>query len=344
MAQHKEELYLPFRRYHIGKVFRGENTQRGRYREFTQCDFDIVGPDSVSADFDILLVMVRSLEALGIEAFHVSLAHRGVFNTFLDTLELQEQSVEILRTVDKLRKLGPEKTRETLAELTDSASADRILDYITPAGDTQATLAKLESLVGSEAEPLRRLKQLLRSAEEAGIGHRVQLDPSITRGLDYYTGTVFETFLDGQEHIGSVCSGGRYNDLASLYTKQELPGVGSSIGLDRLIAALDEQRSEEAQRGSVSVLILCVDEELVGYYHTLAEAFRKAGFSAEVYPEKKKLATQFGFAEKKGIPLGVIAGGDERARNVINLRDLRRRESYEDLSLEDAVARAGELL
>jgi histidyl-tRNA synthetase len=344
MAQHKGELYLPFKRYHVAKVFRGENTQRGRYREFTQCDFDIVGTDTASADFEILLLVVRSMEALGLSRFTVRISHRGIFNRFLDHLGAGEHSVEILRTVDKMRKIGPEKTRAELARFVGAGNAEKILTYIQPEGSTEATLSKMQELAGGRAEDTERLERLFSWAAETGISDHVALDPSITRGLDYYTGCVYETFLDDIEGIGSVCSGGRYNDLASLYTKEQIPGVGASVGLDRLIAALDELGQGDVGRSALDVLVLCLDEGLIGYYHHIADRLRAAGLSAEVYPEAKKLGGQFKFAEQKGAQVGIICGPEERARDTVNVKDLGSRQSFDGLDLEEAVTRAAEIV
>jgi histidyl-tRNA synthetase len=177
-------------------------------------------------------------------------------------------------------------------------------------------------------------------AEETGVAGHVRLDPSITRGLDYYTGCVYETFLDDLEGIGSVCSGGRYNDLASLYTKEQIPGVGASVGLDRLIAALAELEREDVGRSALDVLVLCLDEELTGHYHHIADRLRAAGLSAEVYPEARKLGAQFNFAERKGARVGIICGPQEREAATVNVKDLATRESADGLDVEAAVARA----
>jgi histidyl-tRNA synthetase len=343
MAQHKGELYLPFKRYHIAKVFRGENTQRGRYREFTQCDFDIVGTDTASADFEILLLIVRSMEALGLERFTVHLSHRGIFNRFLAHLGAAQHSVEILRTVDKLRKIGAEKTREELAGLVSAERAEKILAYVGARGSAEETLSRMQELAGGPDEDTERMERILAWAAETGIGGHVTLDPSITRGLDYYTGCVYETFLDELEGIGSVCSGGRYNDLASVYTKEQIPGVGASVGLDRLIAALEELGGGDTARGSLDVLVLCLDESLIGHYHHIADRLRAAGLTAEVYPEAKKLGAQFKFAEQKGARAGIICGPQERAADAVNVKNLETRESFDGLSLDDAVGRAAEI-
>ncbi|MCK4541012.1 MAG: histidine--tRNA ligase [Spirochaetales bacterium] len=345
MAAHERDLYLPFKRYHISKVWRGENTQRGRYREFIQCDFDIVGTDSPSSDLEILQLMNDSFEALGIGDFTFRISHRGIFNRFLKKLDLDEFSAEILRIVDKFAKIGQEKVFSMLTDITgEQKKAESILDFITAEKDFNSTLEKMAALAGGEGEDTERLKILHGYLKDLGISHRYILDPSITRGLDYYTGLVYETFLNDLPGIGSVCSGGRYNDLASLYTKTHLPGVGSSIGIDRLIAALEELGKTPVPTAQAEVLILCFDTNLISHYHLIARTLRKGGIRCEVYPEKKKLGNQFNYAEKKGIPLAVICGEDEYAAGKITLKDLRRRESYENLTVEEALAKMGTLL
>lgn len=337
MAAHVQELYLPFRRYHIAKVWRGENTQRGRYREFTQCDFDVVGIDTPSADFEILQVMERSFRALGIERVTIRLSHRGVFGRFLAHIGSGSTGAEILRIVDKLAKAGEESVRSMLEEVVSHESAGEILAFIRPESSYEATLDKIGRMAGGMSEDTERLILLRSYMEEVGLANRFVLDPSITRGLDYYTGIVYETFLDDLPDIGSVCSGGRYNNLATLYTKLELPGVGASIGLDRLTAALEELNVRRAQATGAEVIVLCLDDSLVGHYHAIAARLREAGLSCEVYPQKRKLATQFAYAERKRIPIGVICGAEEHGRATVSLKDLTARAGSEEVPLAQAV-------
>jgi histidyl-tRNA synthetase len=327
MAEHVDELYLPFRRYHMAKVWRGENTQRGRYREFMQCDFDIVGTDSASADTDILLLIADAMAALDVGGFTVRVSHRGVFNRFLEGAGLGEKAVAVLRLVDKLEKIGGEEAKSLLAAEVGEEAARAILSFVAKEGDFEATLAKIEGLAGGPAADTLRLREIWRNAGEAGFGGNLVLDPSITRGLDYYTGVVFETSLDSMPEIGSVCSGGRYDELASLYTAKRLPGVGSSIGLDRLLAALETLGKMKGRAGYTQVLVLAMEDGLSPSYHRIARALRAAGIAAEVYPEKRKLAQQFSYAERKGIPLAVILGGEEAAGGTAQVRDLATRES-----------------
>ncbi|MGA2974884.1 MAG: histidine--tRNA ligase [Spirochaetia bacterium] len=344
MAAHLTEVGLPFRRWHAAKVWRGENTQRGRYREFMQIDFDVVGADSASADLEILLLMRESMATLGMERSCIRFAHRGLFNAFLGLLGLESRSVDVLRAIDKQRKTGEEKTREMLEEIAGARNAGRIMDFTRAEGSAARTLEKLKEAAGGTSEGIHRLGVITQSLEQLGISGSFALDPSITRGLDYYTGIVFETFLSDLPDIGSVCSGGRYNDLASLYTKQSLPGVGASIGVDRLMAAMEELGLGRSATPGASVLILFLEDGLLGKYHGFAQALRAAGVAAEVYPEKKKLAVQFAYAEKKGIALALVCGEQEARTGVVGLKDVRSRQSFDGLSLEAAIEKARELL
>ncbi len=348
MAEHVDELYLPFRRYHMAKVWRGENTQRGRYREFMQCDFDIVGTDSASADTDIILLIADAMAALDIGGFTVRVNHRGIFNRFLEGSGLREKSAAVLRLVDKLEKIGPGEVKRLLSAEIGEGVASKVLEFVTKEADFESTLAKIEAYAGGPADDTLRLREIWRNASEAGFPGKLELDPSITRGLDYYTGVVFETSLDAMPEIGSVCSGGRYDELASLYTTKRLPGVGSSIGLDRLLAALDALDKIKRRSGYTQVLVLAIEDGLSPSYHRIARALRAGGIAAEVFPEKRKLAQQFAYAEKKGISLAVILGADEASSGTAQLRNLATRQSViVNLPSGDAsllVARAGELL
>ena len=339
IAAHEKELYLPFKRYHIGKAYRGENTQRGRYREFSQCDFDIVGSDSVSSDLEILMVMEASFRALGIKDILFRFSHRGVFSHFLYSIGLSDKNVEILRLVDKLPKIGEEEVESKLIEIAGAAKAGDILSYIKREDNNSETLKKIEILSKGTNPSIERLSNIIKLIEEQDSSSTFIFDPAITRGLDYYTGLVYETFLKELPEIGSVCSGGRYDNLASLYTKTELPGVGSSIGIDRLLAALEELGRIEEKASRTDVIILCMDEDLHGHYHALAKQFRSMGLNAEVYFDKKKIAAQFSFAEKKGIPYALICGPEEKENGVVNLRHLASRKSFDRISPEEAAAK-----
>lgn len=341
LAAHQNELSLPFKRFHINKVWRGENPQKGRFREFFQCDFDIVGVDNAAADFEILSMMQSSFAMLGLDKVTFHVAHRGLFNAFLEHLDLAEQSVEILRTVDKLRKIGRDSVKSILAELTSSEEkAEAILSYIDPTEGTGFLdrLEVLSGLAGGETVYTERMREIYSLLTEAGIEAQFILDPSITRGLDYYTGIVYETFLDELPAIGSVCSGGRYNDLASLYTKDRIPGVGSSIGLDRLLSALEELHSPVLKSGaSADVLIVVMNETLRPWYNSLGVTFRKAGLRCDVYLADKKIAQQFKYAEMNHIPFALTCGEDEKASGTFTLKNLITRETFKELTLEQVI-------
>lgn len=341
MAEHHGELELPFRRYHVAKVWRGENTQRGRYREFMQCDFDIVGVDSASADFDIVSTITQAMEALGVPGATVRLNHRGVFNRFLARVGIAEKSVETLRVVDKLAKIGEDETKRLLSELAGADAADEILEFIRDGEAFGPTHERMTRLAGGPNPDSERVEALFAMADACGLSDRVRLSPSITRGLDYYTGVVFETFLDEIPDIGSVCSGGRYNDLASLYTKQRLPGVGASVGLDRLIAALEAIGRSRRPAGYCRLVVAMVDETLAPEYQAAAAALRASGVACEVYPEARKLPQQFAYAEKKGAAYALVRGADEKARGAWVLRDLSARANADYPSIEAVAAALG---
>jgi histidyl-tRNA synthetase len=346
LAEHRGELTLPFKRYHIAKVWRGENAQRGRYREFTQCDFDIIGSDTAAADFEILLMMRNTLAAAGAGDVTIRLNHRGLFNRFLEGQGISGCSGAILRAVDKLAKIGAGEVLTLLAELIGPEKARGVLDFIKPRDSFEETLEAMIRAAGGESPGSERLKLLRRFMEDTGTGASFILDPSITRGLDYYTGVVYETFLNKLPGIGSVCSGGRYDNLAGLYSRENLSGVGSSIGLDRLIAAL-ESLGAAGTRGSYAPLaVACLREEDGGLYQALAARFRKADIPCEVFPDPRKLTQQFVLAEKKGARWVVIppdrpgGTGMPDAAGIeggLTLRDLSRRENREHLSAEEII-------
>lgn len=336
-AQHKEELYFPFKRYHISKVWRGEKPQAGRYREFVQCDFDTVGSDSAVSDFETLSLMKAALSAIGVDEIKIHVNHRGIFNRFLKKLDLSEKSEDILRAVDKIAKVGEEKVSAELEEITGNAdSSAKIIDYIKPLSSFEETLSHIEELAGGEDEDSKRMKTIFSMMKAAGIEGTYMLDPAITRGLDYYTGIVYETFLEKLPSIGSVCSGGRYDNLAGLYMKEKLPGVGSSIGLDRLIAGLSELGITNAKGSYLDVEIFNTDENLNVQYQKVAAKLRKEGISVEVFPDTVKINKQYSVTDKKQIPWGIMLSSNSETANTITLKNLKTREIFESISIEDA--------
>lgn len=332
-AEHKSEIYFPFKRYHIAKVWRGEKPQAGRYREFYQCDIDTVGSDSAASDFEILSAIKATLEAIGIQKFKIHINHRGVFNRFLGALGVSEKSEDILRCVDKIAKVGKDEVKSELLALTGGEEkADSILKYIAGGADFDATLSLIESMAGGEADDTKRLREIRAMFDAAGIGGAFVLNPSITRGLDYYTGIVFETFLDELPSIGSVCSGGRYDNLAGLYTKEKISGVGGSIGLDRLIAALSQLGLAQNKGSYLDAEIFCASSESLPSMQKAATALRAFGVNVEVFPEPKKMAQQYALCDAKKIPWGIFVSED----GAISLKNLATRDQSENLSAEDA--------
>ena len=339
-AQHKEELYFPFKRYHISKVWRGEKPQAGRYREFIQCDFDTVGTDSATADFEVLALMKAALASIGVEKITIHVNHRGIFNRFLEKIGAKEKSDDILRIVDKLAKVGEEEVKKELTEVTGSAdSAEKIIGYIKPCGTFEETLANIEKLAGGEDADSKRMKDIYAMMKAAEIDGTYILDPSITRGLDYYTGVVYETFLNDLPTIGSVCSGGRYDNLAGLYMKDKLPGVGASIGLDRLIAGLTELGITEVKGSYLDAEIFNGDENLAAHYQGVASALRSKGVSVEVFPDCVKMNKQYAVTEKKGMPWGILVSKEQAADGKLTLKNLKTREQFADITVEEAAAK-----
>ncbi len=331
IAMHFHELGTPFKRYHIAPVWRAEKPQRGRYREFIQCDFDIIGPTSMLADAEIVAVIHEALNALGID-HQIRINNRKILSGLLEELGAKEKTVAVLRIIDKLDKLGAEVVAKELAEeaALNSAQIERVFSFLSLSTEKQ-----------SNQELLRQLKEMFRANELSLLGisqletllemmpslnitdNDLALDLSIARGLDYYTGTVFETTLLKLPHIGSICSGGRYDDLASLYTKQHLPGVGASIGLDRIIGALEELGSLPTKASTAAILICIPDERATSSSLQVSKQLRDAGIFVEVYPEVAKLSTQLKYANKKGFEWAIITGERELENNSCSVKNLK---------------------
>jgi histidyl-tRNA synthetase len=331
-AQHIAQLGTPFKRYHVGTVWRGESPQAGRFREFVQCDFDIIGTPSNAADCEISLVINDLMVALGFERFQVRVNNRLVLNGLLEEIGLAEHAKSVLRVLDKLAKQGREAA---VGELTTSVGlsaeqANRVVALATTTGDNADVLARVERDFGKNskaAEGVAKLRDLLTVAGAAGVPEgRLRIDLSICRGLDYYTGTIYETFLTDLPGIGSVCSGGRYDNLAGLYTKQTLPGVGASLGLDRLLAAMEELKLLPKAATPAPVLVVQFSADRVGDFQRIAQALRAAGVATEVFPDAKKVGAQLQYAERRGFTLALIAGPDEFAQQTWKVKVLATRE------------------
>jgi histidyl-tRNA synthetase len=342
-AQHFNELTFPFKRYHIGTVWRGESPQAGRYREFMQCDFDTIGTTSIISDVETVSVIYDSMKALGIDNFTIKINNRLIMNGLLKKIKAEDKQVDILRTVDKLAKIGRDNVSKLLTDEVglSKGQINDLLGFIQIEGSNMEVLSSLKD--GFAGEPtldngIEALEKTVSYLSDSGIPEdNSRIDLSITRGLDYYTGIVMETYLDDLPGFGSICSGGRYDNLAGLYTKQVLPGVGASIGVDRLLAALEELKLAETRSGIVDVLIINMDDKLASYYLKTARMLREDGIKVEIYPDPKKLGKQFAFADKKGFKLTLVVGGNEFNSGVVNLRVVSTGERLDNIRKEDLV-------
>ena len=349
VAQHSSKLGMPFKRYHAGPVWRGENTSRGRYREFVQCDFDTIGTVSPVADMESAMVIIALFDALGLERTSLRINHRGILTGVLERVGLMEQAVPVLRALDKLSKIGPEKVAQEMAETAGAsdAQAREILDLAGAQGSNQELLDGLPSKVqGSTVgmEGVAALQNLVAGLAGAGVpAERIKVDLSIARGLDYYTGVIFETFLDDLSGIGSCCSGGRYDDLASVYTKEVLPGVGASLGVDRLLAAMEEMQMVEGRAASAPILLTFFDKARAADYVALAARLRGEGLGVELYPDPKKLGQQLKYADRRGHSLAVIVGEDEWQAGQAQVKHLGTGEKHE-VSLDELAQTCARLL
>jgi histidyl-tRNA synthetase len=342
VAEHEHELTFPFRRYQIQRVYRGERQQRGRFREFYQCDIDVIGKDALSVRFDaeILAVIHAVFSELGIGDFTIQLNNRKLMRGFFEAQGVtdSEQQALVLREVDKLDKRGADYVRETLTGEGFGMSAegvDRILDFVAVRSTGHAdALVRLDALgQGSEIfnQGIAELREVLELVRALGVPEEAYcLNFSIARGLDYYTGTVYETQLDGYPQIGSICSGGRYEDLASHYTKSKLPGVGISIGLTRLFWQLREAGLiAGSDESSVQAMVALMDDGQLAESLDIARRLRAAGINTEVQMEGRKLAKQFQYASRAGIRFVVLAGEDELTRGAVTVKDLLREQQFE---------------
>ncbi|HTU90179.1 MAG TPA: histidine--tRNA ligase [Gemmataceae bacterium] len=343
-AQYINQLGTPFKRYHLGPVWRGENPGHGRWREFWQCDFDTIGTTSNASDIETALVIHDLMRALGFERFEIRINNRLVLNGLLEEMGLANRAVPLLRALDKLPKIGADAVTEEMAEKASVSreQSERILALAGMQGSNTEILARLEREFGGNpraAGGIARLRELASVVRDAGVAEeRIRLDLSIARGLDYYTGTIYETFLTDKPDIGSVCSGGRYDNLASLYTKQVLPGVGASLGLDRLLAAMEEMNLLPKVSTPAPVLVVQFAAEYVGVYQHMARQLRGEGIGVEVYPEAKKVGQQLKYAESRGFRVALIAGPDEFAQGMWQVKDLARREQINVPAIEVAAA------
>ena len=340
VAEHEHDLAFPFRRYQMQRVYRGERAQRGRFREFYQCDIDVVGKDALSPRFDaeVPAVIAAVFERLAIGEFTIQLNHRKLLRGFFEGQGIEgESQFAVLRELDKLDKRGEDAVRATLAGEGFALSGD-VIDRLMAFSRVRSTghddaLAKLDALGTGTAlfeEGRDELRAILSQLKALGVAEsRYALNLSIARGLDYYTGVVYETTLDAYPQIGSICSGGRYENLAGHYTKSKLPGVGISIGLTRLFFQLKDAGLVDTAESSVDVLVALLDDNGLSHALGLSQRLRAAGLNVETQLEPRKLAKQLQYADKAGIRFVVMHGEDEAARGVVAVKDLRRGEQFE---------------
>ena len=346
VAANYGSLTFPFRRYQIGKVYRGERAQRGRFREFYQADIDIIGDGKLDIinEAEIPAIIYRTFTALGLRGFKIKVNNRKLLNGFYSLAGMSEKAGDIMRTVDKLDKIGANKVRQLLMDELHmfSHKADDVMDFMAISGTNAEVIAGLERYRGMDAlfdEGLEELKTVTRYLADFGVPEEnFAIDLSIARGLDYYTGTVYETEMTAHPEIGSVCSGGRYDDLAGYYTDKKLPGVGISIGLTRLFYVLNEQGmlSDETVSAPADALVIPMAEEL-GYAIAAATALRAAGIRTQLYCEQKKFKAKMSYADKLGIPYVILIGEDEIAENVVAVKNMQSG-NQEKLSFSDAAA------
>ena len=332
VALHYAELAFPFRRFQIGKVYRGERAQRGRFREFYQADIDIIGDGKldIANEAEIPSIIYRTFTSLGLRRFQIRVNNRKILNGFYSMLGLTEKSGDIMRTVDKLDKIGPDKVKDILTgeeiALT-GEQADEILKFIAIKGSNEQVLSALEGYRGRNEvfdQGLDELNAVVKYLAAFGVPEdHFAVDLTIARGLDYYTGTVYETAMLDHPEIGSICSGGRYDNLAEYYTDKQLPGVGISIGLTRLFYVLEEQGylNDRLPTAPADALILPMTDDLAPSI-AFATQLREAGVRAQLYTEQKKFKQKMSYADRLGVPYVVFLGEDEVNQNAVSVKDM----------------------
>ena len=336
VAKNYGNLSFPFRRYQIGKVYRGEKVQKGRYREFYQCDIDIIGDGELSVlnDAELPSVIYNVFKELGFDDFTIKINNRKLLNGLFESINQKENSVEILRIIDKIDKIGKDSVITELQKIEVSTEAiNKIIDFIEIDGTSEEKIEKLKKLnISNEVflEGLSELEQVVKYVEAFGVPQKnFMIDLTIARGLDYYTGTVYETFLNEYRELGSVCSGGRYENLAEFYTDKKLPGVGVSIGLTRLFYKLNELKLVEAKQKSISKVLVIPMLENLEMPIRIATMLRNNGINAEVFLNNKKLKAKMKYADKLKIPYVIVVGEDEEKTGIVKVKNMETGEEKE---------------
>lgn len=342
-AEHMSELAFPFRRYQIGKVFRGERNQRGRYREFYQCDIDVIakGGLNIINDAEIASVIYSILKEIGLRAFKIRINNRKILNGFFNSLEISDVT-GVLRIIDKVEKIGLASVREELELIIgDNSKVDKIIEFISISGTNSEVLNSLLNLnienemfkIGTE-----ELSKVIYYIKSFGVPEdNFIIDLKIARGLDYYTGTVYETLLDEYPNVGSICSGGRYDDLAGYYTNEKLQGVGMSIGLTRLFFVLNDIGFlEKNAYSSLTKALVTPMGDYYDYAIMVTNTLRQNNINSEIYLEENKFSKKLTYANKLGIPFVIIVGEDEMKNNLVTLKDMCSGDQFK-MSLEEAI-------
>ena len=344
VALHSNELSFPFRRYQIGKVYRGERAQRGRFREFYQCDIDVIGDGELNIinDAEIPSIMYEIFRSFGLDDFTIRINNRKILNGLFESINAKENAVDIMRIIDKIEKIGVENVKSELRELKISEeNIESVIEFIQINGTTDEKIQALENLkIENETYLLgvEELKEVIKYIRLFNVPEAYfTVDVSIARGLDYYTGTVYETFLNEYKSIGSICSGGRYKNLSEYYTDKKLPGVGMSIGLTRLFFVLNEMNLIKAEKKSISeILIISMIPDLKPAIDT-ANKLREAGINTEIYFDNKKIKAKFKYADKLKIPYVNVIGEDEINTGNLTLKNMETGEQ-EQKTIEEIIS------
>lgn len=343
VAMHAGEIAFPFRRYQMGKVFRGERTQKGRFREFYQCDIDVIGDETLSimTDAELPAIIYDTFTSLGFNNFTIRINNRKILNGFFDTLNLTNKAQDILRIIDKIDKIGEEAIKEELNKLELTVKqVENVMQFISIKGSQEDVIMSLKEMNMDNdtfVEGLSELEQVVKGIRAFGVPDtHFRIDLTIARGLDYYTGTVYETILNDYPEMGSVCSGGRYENLAGYYTNKKLPGVGISIGLSRLFYKLKEAEIIKARESTTArVMILPMLEDMT-YTFSTATALRNAGINTEVNYTKKSVKAMMNYANRIGVSYVMILGEDEQKQNLVTIKNMETGEQ-ELCSLDKAI-------
>ena len=343
VTEYYPNLSFPFRRYQIGKVYRGEKAQRGRYREFYQCDIDIIGDNELSLinDAEMPSIIYSTFKELGFDDFTISINNRKILNGLFEALGLNEMSVDILRIIDKIDKIGKENVIKEIKDLgVEQDKIDTIMNFITITGNVEDTIKALRNLnIDNELfnTGVNELEEVASNIKLFGVPtENYKIDLTIARGLDYYTGTVYETFLNQYRQLGSVCSGGRYDNLSNYYTDKKMPGVGISIGLTRLFFQLTYNKIIEAGNRSISKVMIISMVDDFSKSIEIATKLRENGINTQIYTDNAKIKKQFNYANRLGIPYVIVIGEDEINNNVVSLKNMESGEQS-TLGLDEAI-------